>query len=271
MAPSLPVQRGHAALPCHTRSYLIPFFCLAYGFTWLCWLPLVASAHGRALPVPDDTLATLGQFGPLLSALVWTARESGGAGVRELLGHCLLWRVRPLWFGFALLFAPCIYLCAIQSHALITATVPALPAFSFSRDAMEIVANFLFVLLVGGPLGEEPGWRGFALPRLLRRWGNERASLILALLWAGWHLPLWWVAHVPCSFGLYVVGMIPLTYLFTCLYIRTRGSVFIALLFHASLNTALIRLPIFPAWPMWTAFVWAAALLFYWSSKRDEK
>jgi hypothetical protein len=65
---------------------------------------------------------------------------------------------------------------------------------------------------------------------------------------------------VPASFGLYVVGVIPLTYLFTWVFDHTRGSVLLALLFHASLNTSLARLQVQPAWVEWTAALWLVAL-----------
>jgi hypothetical protein len=84
---------------------------------------------------------------------------------------------------------------------------------------------------------------------------------VLGVIWAAWHLPLWWIADVPAPFGLYVVGVIPLTYLFTWVSDHTRGSVLLALLFHASLNTCLARLPAQEAWSEWTALLWVVAMV----------
>lgn len=243
------------------RSELIGYFFLAYAWTWIFWIPMaLASLRGLRLGISQEALATLGQCGPLISALVWTHRVEGRSGLSEFLRGLVKWRIPAFWLSFALFFSPAAYLTSIWIHLH---GVGAPLTFPYRIDAPEIVLNFLFVLVAGGPLGEEPGWRGYALPRLQRWWTPERSSVVLGLLWAGWHLPLWWVAQVPCPFGYYVIGIIPLSYLFTCLFNRSGGSILAALLFHASLNTALLRLPIFPAWAAWTAIVWVTAVVLY--------
>src|SRR5581483_11688819 len=169
------------------------------------------------LPVSPETLATLGQFGPFTAAVViglW-------GGLRDFF-RCLfrVW-VNPLWYVVALLLPPALAVGAIHFQSGLTGQRPELVWPDLFGDSAP---QLVYILLLGGPLGEEPGWRGFALPRLQAACPPLLATLVLALVWAGWHLPLWWVADVPCPFPFYVVGVIPLTYLFTWLSDWSGGS-----------------------------------------------
>jgi membrane protease YdiL (CAAX protease family) len=238
-----------------TWAALALFFTLSYALTWACWLPLVANRGDFSrLPVSPETLATLGQFGPFTAAVViglW-------GGLRDFL-RCLfrVW-VNPLWYVVALLLPPALAVGAIHIQSGLTGQRPELVWPDLFGDCAP---QLVYILLLGGPLGEEPGWRGFALPRLQAACPPLLATLVLALVWAGWHLPLWWVADVPCPFPFYVVGVIPLTYLFTWLSDWSGGSVPVALVFHSSINTCIARLPLFPAFEAWTALLWVAAVV----------
>jgi len=240
------------------RTSLLGFAALAYGLTWTCWLPIgIAKAGWIELPVSSELLATVGQFGPFISAFVFAALDRQAGGIRGLFDRLLHWKVNPVWFAVVLLLPPACLCFAIIAHAFIEGLPVTAPSYG---DPWTVLPHLLLTLAVGGPLGEEIGWRGFALPRLRSAWSPVPASVLLGVMWAGWHLPLWWIADVPASFGLYVVGVIPLTYLFTWVSDHTRQSVLLALLFHASLNTSLARLPVQPAWVEWTAVLWLVAL-----------
>jgi membrane protease YdiL (CAAX protease family) len=104
---------------------------------------------------------------------------------------------------------------------------------------------FLWFFLFGGPLNEEPGWRGFAMPRLQSRFSSLVATLILGTFWGLWHVPL----HL---MGMYYGGAwgaliriqeIPRSVLFTWIYNRTKGSLLLAILFHTAINTTGFFLP----------------------------
>ena len=87
-----------------SRTLLLGFCVLAYGLTWMCWLPIGFAKAGRIeLPVSAELLATLGQFGPFASAVLFSALDGRAGGVRGLLGRLVLWRVKPVWFGVVLL------------------------------------------------------------------------------------------------------------------------------------------------------------------------
>jgi membrane protease YdiL (CAAX protease family) len=237
-------------------KHLVGFYVLACLFTWACWLPILAEKHGwLSLYGNTERLATLGQFGPFIAALLWTWIEGGS--VRDLLKRLVAVRVSPVCIAVALLGPPLLFGAAICVNVWL-GNQP-VPEFHFP-EPVGTTMHFLINLFTGGALGEEPGWRGYALPRLRRRFSALVGSLILALAWACWHLPLWWIASVPSSFPIYVLGMIPLTILFTWLDEWGRGSVLVALLFHASLNTSLVRLPVFPAILIVNGLFWIAAV-----------
>jgi membrane protease YdiL (CAAX protease family) len=99
----------------------------------------------------------------------------------------------------------------------------------------------VFVALIGGGLDEEMGWRGYALPRLQGRLGPLTANLLLGVLWAFWHLPLWFVPgsfQAGSSFGLYVVSTVALSFLIGWVYNGTGGSLLLAILAHAASDAA---------------------------------
>src|SRR4051794_8829635 len=176
------------------RHPLTFYFIIAYAGTWLVWLPLALSEDGSGLlPFSNPLLATTFAFaaflGPFLSGFVMTGATEGRAGLGRLLRRFVLWRVGIQWYLFVLLGVPLIF-------TLTTVLMPGAAA-SFKGLAtlapLPLLGLFVYVFFLGGPLGEEPGWRGFALPRLQRLHGPLVGSLILGPLWALWHLPLFFV------------------------------------------------------------------------------
>jgi len=231
------------------RFPLTSYFVLAYGWTWLCWWSVVADSSGLlTLPVQKEYLGTFGQFGPFAAALVVTWVATGPGGLREFLVRLVRWRVSPVWVAVSLLLLPATMLAAIYLCAWYRGEV-ALLRFRETWDTLP--AYFIYALLLGGPLGEEPGWRGFALPRLQAKYGPVAGSLGLGLLGAGWHLPLWWMYPSPSPYLLFVASAVLLTFLFTWLFNHTGGSVFYSLIFHTSLTVASMRLPDIPAHHVW--------------------
>jgi membrane protease YdiL (CAAX protease family) len=248
------------------RFPLTSFFVAAYAWTWLCWWSVVAGSSGRLLlPAPMEDLATLGQFGPFAAALGVTCVTSGRAGLRDFLGRLVQWRVGPAWLAVSLLLLPATMLVAILLYASFHGTVTTL---QFPDTWTTLPAHFIYTLLLCGPLGEEPGWRGFALPRLQAKYGSVAASIGLGLLWAGWHLPLWWMYPPPSPFPLYMAGAVLVAILFTWLFNHTSGSVLYSLIFHASLSTASVRLPDVPAYHVWVTVLLTLVLVILLGDRR---
>jgi membrane protease YdiL (CAAX protease family) len=218
------------------------FFLLAYGISWLAWLPAVAGYEG-GLTAP---LAMVAQFGPALAALL--VLRVSGASVRAWARGILRWRVAPVWYAVALGLP--LLLIAIESAVYILLGNPydlrVLP------DALTLLVTVVFLTLIAG-LGEEPGWRGFALPRLEGRFSPVAATALLGLLWAVWHLPLAGVdARFPHGFTsfpplaliafLTLSGITLMAFFYTWVYNRTQ-SILLCMVLHGAFNTATGLIP----------------------------
>jgi uncharacterized protein len=242
------------------RHPLLFFVLIAYAGTWIVWLPFLLSADGLGLmsfssPLPLIVIGGLATFtGPALGAFVMTGVTEGREGVRRLLRKIVLWRVGLRWYLFTFLGFPVIL-------ALGTIIVPGnLASFEVMNPLSLLLAYLPFfvypALLIGGPLGEEPGWRGFALPRLQRRHGPLVGSLILGVIWTFWHVaPVWlasWTAAGMLNiynFVLYLLFITSWTIVMTWIYNNTKGSVFMAILGHTSVDAFpnVILWPLLPA------------------------
>jgi uncharacterized protein len=233
--------RGQQTAPFHSLSQLlrrhplIVFFLLAYMVTWLLWLPAML-LH---LPVHDLRNIPGPALGVTGLAFLMAALSNGKAGVLDMLRRFVLWRVGVPWYAFAILGLPII-------QVLVGFVLPggqgALSAFS-PASLLLYPAAYAFRFPFG-PLWEEAGWRGFALPRLQRRYGPFVGTLILGVLWGIWHLPLYLPADIQqggiiggvLGFAVFVLLAIAMAVIFTWVFNNTKGSLLIAILLHASID-----------------------------------
>lgn len=185
----------------------------------------------------------MGGYGPTAAGLIFSARESGRDGVKTLLRRLLVWRVGFSWHFFAWL-APMAFL--LVGMLIYVMRGGELGAPDLGRLALVPVAVFFAVIF--GPLGEELGWRGYALPRLQERYSALQSSLILGLVWTLWHTPMFWgpggtvVSGGPVTLwaiGKYALYLLGFSVLYTWLFNNTRGSVLLAVIFHTSANAVL--------------------------------
>ncbi len=230
---------GASAVAGLIRSHpMVSFFALAYGFSWVMLLILYG-----LLGLPAGLVILLQTLGPTLAALATGTALEGAAGRRRLLARVRIWRVARRWYAFALVGIPAV--CLLAALALPGAFV-GLGGQSAVKPGVEFLA-FVVVGFVSGPLFEEPGWRGFALPRLQDQMGALRGTLLLGALWAAWHLPQFLVPEwanengglsptLVVTFLLMVVAIAPIM---TWVFNRTGGSLFLAMLTHSSINAAL--------------------------------
>lgn len=222
------------------RHAVIAYWVLALAFSWLIWLPLIIQAQGWAnLQVPF-AVHYLGAFGPLLSSVIVTWLMSGRAGLTELWSRIVRWRVG--WLGWLAGGLP-IGLFALA--AVITIAIgnppPALALLGQVNYLPYLGVLALPFWFVTYGLGEESGWRGFALPRLQNGRSALRATLILWIMWALWHIPAFFYLDTYRALGLgmfplFALGLLAGAIVFTWIYNTTGGSVLIAALYHALFN-----------------------------------
>jgi len=207
------------------RYPVIVFFVLAYVFSWWPW-PLYALGLSPSLIIA---------FGPFLAAILVLALTTGKGGVVTLLRRMVRWRVRPVWYAVALLLPVAISGGAALLNVVVLGASAPSPAELGAWSGL--VPTFFLQLLVPGIGGtwEEPGWRGYALPKLQGGHSALLASLILGVVWAFWHLPLMVIGQIPLSDSVFIVAWaVVLTWVFN----NTSGSVLIAMLMHNIHNVA---------------------------------
>jgi membrane protease YdiL (CAAX protease family) len=231
------------------RHPLVFFFVIAYAGTWLLELPYLRFADGAGLlpfswPIPFAVGGVIPPYaGPFLAGFIMAGVTGGRAGIVRLLRRIVLWRVGLRWYLFAIVGIPVIMVLG----AIVLPGVLA----SFQTPALSLVltypVSFVVAFFIGGPLGEEIGWRGFALPRLQRLHGPLVGSLILGPLHVFWHLPLYWLPEwgTPRDTILdlvwYFLAGFAATFIYTWLFNNTRGSVLLATLMHTSFDAFFVE------------------------------
>lgn len=204
------------------------FFALALGITWTLQLPAVLALLGVISGPPERflPLVGLGAFGPVSAAVIVPWIESGRGGVREVFRPMRTWRVGIGWYALALGLFWGIHVAGTAVYAVLGGHEPG-RWFYPPENGAQIAAMIMM------PLVEEPGWRGVALPRLQRRHGPLRASLVLGVLWAFWHAMMFVLqGFSPLMFAIAVLNIVAGSVVFTWFYNRTRGSLLLAVLAH---------------------------------------
>jgi uncharacterized protein len=192
----------------------------------LSWLPVIPYALG-VFPAP------LLACGPFLAAVITAAVVGGKRGLRAYFRRLIRWRVGVGWYVVALLAPVAGWAIAGYVNVLLGAAPPS--PDQLAGWSLIITSTLIFLINPFGGAFEEPGWRGYALPLLLRRHSALVATAVLGVIWTLWHLPLFVVGSIPWPDAVLVFA---LTFVFTAIYLQTAGSVLIAFLLHASLNGA---------------------------------
>jgi membrane protease YdiL (CAAX protease family) len=211
------------------------FFTITFVFTWLILGLAALSANGLiALSLPSTIMITIATLGPTLGAITAVAYSSGRTSVRDLLTQMGRWRVGGRWY-LAALVAPAFVMLA---SFFLWRVLGGAPVSSPPLATWLSVPVLTLVLLIPA-LFEELGWRGLALPRLQARYGWLLSSLILGIVWAIWHLPIWFIPEAgfgTLPFPIFMLFTVALSFLFTWLYNGTGGSVLLTALTHAAIN-----------------------------------
>jgi membrane protease YdiL (CAAX protease family) len=221
------------------------FLAVTFAFSWI--FEVIAFA---VLDMSFESGVIVATFGPAVGAYAVIRAVDGRDGVRVWLRRFVQWRVGLRLYLFVLVALPAV---VIASYVFLTDGTEKLEDAGFLAPVSFLGMLVILSLLGGGQ--EEPGWRGFALPRMLERWGPLEASVRLGVIWAIWHLPLFVLVSDYDNAGTEVVGVIGMFFVFllgltigfsivqTWLYHRSGGSIFLAVLAHGAVNASTNFLP----------------------------
>ncbi|MFN3373496.1 MAG: type II CAAX prenyl endopeptidase Rce1 family protein [Chloroflexus sp.] len=218
------------------------FFAVTYGFSWLFWIPAALITRGVTFPSSlTDFLSgpfNPAAFGPSLAALALTWQHEGWGGVRALLRRGVDFHFGWRWLviiliGPMIIFGGSIIVTTSISGRTIERLVISDPLFA--------LIAFFVILFTSGPLQEEFGWRGYALPRLQARYGATTASLIIGVAWWLWHAPAAFIlgrfmTNDIFTFSALAIVIILTSFIFTWIYNHTNGSILACLLLHTAMN-----------------------------------
>src|SRR5215208_5858284 len=218
------------------RHPLVTFFLLAYGLTWAIQIPVAAG-------VLEGSGWRAVTWVPAIAALLAAALTGARGALRELGSRLVRWRVGWQWYLVVILGPAAFSLAVAGVYTLLGGSWSEAAPPALLEGALLFLPLFLLILTLTDGLGEELAWRGFALPRLLTRYNALVASVVLGVIWALWHLPLLWTQgngmfHQPV--WLLLLDVTAKSVLFTWVFLHTRGSVLIAMLFHGATNLFLV-------------------------------
>ena len=233
------------------RHPVLSYFVLAFAISWGGAVLVLIGRTGRIIAMPEEVAALflpaylVTVAGPILASLILTAVLGGRAGLRDLLGRLLLWRVSVRWYLVALLAAPLSVVGTLFALSLFSPEF--LPGFLQGGGQTSGVIAMPVALVLGLGLFngfvEEVGWTGFAIPRMRLRYGIFATGLTVGLLWGAWHF----VSNLalssesgPLPLVVFMAALLfsflpPFRVLMVWVYDRTE-SLLIAILMHASLD-----------------------------------
>jgi len=229
---------------------LVAFFSIAFAGTWLLELPMVLGKDGLGLLPYSVPLALyialflLSSFsGPTLAACLVTNAVDGKEGLRKFFRRYGQWRVGLPWYLLAVFGFPILYVAAasIALHGI--------PLTELRANWVTFFSSYLPALLIFPAFitwGEEPGWRGFALTRLQKRYHPLVSSLIVGFFHGLWHLPIYLLVVGPVASGPFdfvkfatnILAIMSITVIWAWVFNNAKGSILFAVLLHASLNAA---------------------------------
>ena len=214
---------------------IIIYIIIAFVITWGSWFAVSLFQTGDTIPQPLFPLFVFGGFGPVISAFIVKRFMCDKSDFKEFLRQTILVRVHIFWYLFVfimpliLIFTPWLINFMITGKNELVITQP-----------LNMIVVLIPVMVIGGGF-EEFGWRGFLLPELLKKYSIVVSTIFVSIIWAIWHVPLWFIVGVSqygTSFIEFTITATALSILFTMLYIKDK-SIFMAILFHSMINVYL--------------------------------
>jgi membrane protease YdiL (CAAX protease family) len=220
------------------------FIALAYGLAWACWLPLLADRQDWVSWTVSPYLHLAGALGPAVAAIIVTSAVAGRAGLRGLARRSVAWRGRLRWLTLALLGPLALFAVAALAARIANGTWPDLSRFGASTEYPLLpLLGYWAVSLICYGYGEEIGWRGFLQPALHRRRSPLAAAVMVSVVWAGWHLPLFGITATyrtmpAAGFLGFYLSLLVASLVLAWLYLRSNGSLLVVAVFHAGYDIA---------------------------------
>lgn len=249
------------------------YFVATFGVSWVLW--------GLAAAIPYESGSALrplyflpGTFAPGLVGLWFIAGTGGRQAVADLINRLFAWTVPARWYVFALGYMIAVKLIVATIYRLATSSWPALNLLPWYLPLAIGTSSIM-------QAGEEIGWRGVALPRLAQQTGVRLGSILLGVIWAAWHIPLFLMPGTDLSgqpFAPFLLGVTALSVSMAWLYVRTGGSLLLVMVMHAAVNNTAQLVPSMPpgtlvvdhriAW-LTAAVLWVGALAILPMMSRD--
>lgn len=229
--------------PAWVARHALPlYFLLAYAISWAIEIPVALSTQGVISTQVPPALYYFASFGPFLAAMIIVTATEGLPGLRRLFSGLAKWRVGKGYAFFAIFMPPILFVIAFLVSRLLQGSWPD-PSLLGNIDYLPRlgVLGVLGIWLLTFGLGEEMGWRGFALPRLQAGRSAFSAALIVGVLHTFWHLPAFFFRDTYIAMGLLglpmmLVSVVSASFIMTWLYNGTRGSLLMVVLFHGLFN-----------------------------------
>jgi uncharacterized protein len=227
-----------------SHKHLLTFLVATFLWTWVCYAP-IAIGHHNPYEMPWTIFLFLGGAGPSLIGVVLVLLTYAKPQRRDFWQRCFSFkRINILGWLMIVLVFPLIVAVSIAIDLLTGGSMPAM------TQLKELIANPLlwplvaFISFMSGPWSEEFGWRGFALDRLINFFGVIRGSLVLGLIWAVWHLPLYFMLGTwhsdmgfkVAGFWTFIVMSIGLSLIMTAVYLTSNRSILSGMLLHFTSN-----------------------------------
>lgn len=222
-------------------SFLIINYTVSWTFLYPAYQLILADPNGNLPPVA--WFGMIGGYGPVIAAILITRITEGKLALKQLLKSLLIWKVSYWCYAFVIFVPILIYLFSTAISFLLGYPVK---SFDLVNGISSIPISFL-IALPFGPMGEELGWRGYLLPKMMTKYSALKSSILVGLAWGLWHLASFTFpgAALPgfmgmslLSIGVYFCYTIAESLVFTFIYLRTKASVFIAILLHAFFNAS---------------------------------
>ncbi len=221
------------------------FFVLALGISWFFWIWIIV-LEWNVWKFPAIILGAFGLFGPAIAEILLIAHSRDNHQWKDYWHRVIDFkRIGKKWYIVIFLTFPILNSIAIILSVLISSSSPDFELIKNLLNAPWKIIPFVIFILLFGPLPEELGWRGYALDGLQSRFNALTSSLILGIIWALWHIPLFFMKgtfqhdHLGIftyNFWLFMIGTIITSILFTWIYNNTNRSTLSAILFHFMIN-----------------------------------